>query len=669
VQRSAADLGEIPISGQYSGAPDVIEARAVVMPGTTNSGTSTAWQTIRSNPSGGTFTGVLTGVHAGGWYQVEVRASASGTVGTAAIRGEIGVGDIYVTAGQSNAGNEGSPPGSPSDDRVSTRTSFTTSTWRLAYDPQPLVSTNGGSPWSRLGGMLAAAEDVPIGFVCVAVGGSPSSQWLPGATTGYYNNRLKPVLQSLGVSGFRAVLWHQGEHDSFQSVTAATYAANLRSIINQSRADAGWNVPWHVAEVSYSPVSHLAEEEPVAAAHRMVVYEDPNTFLGPSTDEFHLEDANGGKMLADNVHFNAAGLAAHAQQWADLLLGNTAATLRNGDFEENHNPAITGLSPLDDGDFHLVEPLTSSDSPSVLGWRILAADHIHAADGFNGCFNPYQGEYAAADDTINGGVMPGMSGRQAAFFFGGSPGNYFLHTTRQTVKPERKYTLEAAIGVRDDANAFGGARIEILANGQTMASASFDKPALDVLRGGDSAGTFTEVRVSWQTGALVSPNQIIAVRIVKPGGAGTVMDFDNVRLTDTSATGFQQWQTLYFGNSAAPEAQPLEDSDHDGLINGIEYFLGSSPLLANPRPAVETAAHSGRDWSRYLVALDPAVTDTGLALEYSFDLEDWQPAATSPDGSVVATKSADSWTVDIARDTHSTAFFRLVFRGIIPAVP
>ena len=659
-QRSAGNTADIPISGGYSGNPDSIEARAVVMAGSGNSGVATGWQTLVNQPAGGSYSGVLAAVAAGGWYQIEVRAVTAGSPGTAAVVEKIGVGDIFVTAGQSNAGNEGFPPLTPTEDRVSTRTSFTASTWRHAYDPQPLVSSTGGSPWSRLGNLLVPAEQVPIGFVCVAVGGTTSLQWLPGAPSGYYNNRLKPVLQSLGPHGFRAVLWHQGEQDSYTNVTNSTHVSNLNTIIAQSRGDAGWHVPWIVAEVSYSPATTLTQEEPVAAADRQVAYADPDVFLGPTTDEFHLEDANGGKMIADDVHFNAAGLASHARQWRDILTGNTSPTLRNGNIEENRDPTITGLPSLADGGFIIANTTIDTDSPLVLGWRILGPDHIHAADGSNGFVNPKAPDYAAALDSINGGVMPGMNGRHVAFLFNGSAGNHYLQTTRGLAQPYHIYTLTVAIGVRDYVTGFGNARIEILANGQPMAAATFDKTALDAIHGGDSAGSFNDVSVSWQTGASVPPGQPLAVRITRIlGGNESYLDFDNARLTDVPLTPFQQWQVANFGSFSAPEAQAEVDFDEDGLANGIEYFMGTPPAAADALPAVATVEHSGRTWARYSIPLDPAVADGGFELQYSLDLATWNPAATSEDGSIVATRLADSWTLEIDRALHPQAFFRL----------
>ena len=571
VQRSTANTGNIAITGTYTSSPSGIQARVVVMAGSGNSGTTTAWQTIDIAPTGGTFSGTLTDVPAGGWYQLEVRGLVEGVPGIATVLQKVGVGDVYLTAGQSNSGNFGDGGYTCSDDRVSARTTVSGSTWIHAADPLPIADGNGGCVWTRLGDLLTAVENIPIGFVTIGKGSSQVNSWTPGQ--GNYDGKLKPTVQSFPTNGFRSFLWHQGETDSTLNTDTATQASRLTSMITQSRIDAGWNIPWYLAEVSFHHQSSLSQEMPVAAGERLVVHSDPLVFLGPSTDEFHLEDGNGGK-LNGGVHFNYAGLLDHAQQWRDILRGNTTITPRNGNFEDNRTPAISDLAPLADGVSNIVD-ITTNDSPAVIGWRILSASGTVAADGDNGFHNPTTGTFAGAVDTVNGGVLPNMDGRHVAMLDGGSASNYFLHSTRAPAVANTVYTLTAAIGVRDNPSAFGTARLEITANGAVVASASFDKAALDAIRGSDAAGSFTDASISWTTGATVTNNQPLAIRIVKEGGSGTVIDFDNARLTSEAVpTAYDLWVALYptLSNTASDH-----DEEPDGMDNLLEYALGGNP--------------------------------------------------------------------------------------------
>ena len=479
--------------------------------------------------------------------------------------------------------------------------------------------SSAGSVWSRLGDKLAAADNIPIGFVCAGWKNTQTSQWLPGLDK--YAN-LKAAIQSFPPGGFRAVLWHQGESDSVYSVSADTYASRLNTIIAQSRVDAGWSIPWYVAEASFHPSSLLSQEEPVAAGQRAVVYADPLVYFGPTTDAFHLEDANGGKLI-DAVHFNAAGLADHSDQWRDILRDTTSTTPRNGDFEENRMPSITGLSPLADGALHTINVSTDFDSASVLGWRILSTDGKTAVRG-SGFHNPTIGTYAGAIDTNNGGVLQNMAGRHVAYLSGGSAYNCFLQTTRSHLQPNSAHTMTVAIGVRDNPSTFGGARLDILADGVVVATKTVLKGTIDAIRGGESSGTFTEVSLRYVSGAIVAPHQTLALRIAKVGAGVTVLDFDNVRFS-IALTGYAAFQSQYWSDNNEPDAAPLADPDADGLSNCLEYAIGGDPLIFTAPPVLTS---NGANYLLSIVKSSEAANDPKIVygFETSDDLLHWADA-------------------------------------------
>ena len=302
-QRNDENMANVPVKGTFTGAVTRIEARAVM------GLTTTPWQVIDSEPSGGNFSGTLS-VTGGGWYNVQVRAFSGPSEAYADKVNRVGVGEVFVTAGQSNSANFGAPPQNPND-RVSALTSWSNGVWQHAIDPQPIANGSGGSPWPDFGDAMVAKWNVPIGLVSVGIGGTRVDEWLPG---GSLYPRLKSSLEFLGPNGTRAVLWHQGESDSIAGTSSATYASRLNAIIAQSRVDAGWDVPWGVAIASYHPDSSSAQEAQVAAGQQSVIADDPLVFKGAETDNFH----NLG-YLSDSVHFNDAGLQAHGQQWADAI--------------------------------------------------------------------------------------------------------------------------------------------------------------------------------------------------------------------------------------------------------------------------------------------------------------------------------------------------------------
>lgn len=646
IQRDTSNTADIPVNGSYNGTFDRIEARAVVMAGGGNNGTTTAWTTIDDTLSGGTFSGTLSDVPAGGWYQLEVRAVTGETPGQPVTVSRIGVGDIYLTGGQSNAANRGTPAYSPNVDRFSAL-HYSTGAWSLAADPMPGASvTNAsytGSPWSRLGEMLVNRDQVPVALVCFAESGSALERWLP-ANNEFYP-RIRTAVQRFPQHGFKGILWHQGETNALNATPTATYQSWLATIIAQSRTDAGWTVPWYIAEASRIGAG-LAKEEPIVAGQRGVIFANPQVFPGPVTDNFHQE----GKISDDGVHFNAAGLADHASQWAEVLGGTPPLSPKNFDFENNTALADGGIGTID---------TASSASPCVNGWRALNAANTGVADGSCGYFNPDTSVYADADDSgANGGVLPGMSGRHVAFLWNSTAEACFLQTRRAQVQAGRTYTLTAAIGVRSNAQVFGGATLELLADGNVIATRSIDRAALDALHAGNAAGTFTDIALTHTTGQTIAAGQALAIRIRKPGGANTYLDFDNVRLT-SAATPYTSWQVEHFGSSAVADAAWDADPDGDSLSNAIEYHLGLNPEVRDSSEFLTRLEHDGKSWVRYGVPLDPSVDPATLGLWYSFNLSSWEPAADNLEATVIESRSASAWALEISTTDHARSFFQL----------
>jgi len=309
VQRDHANQAAVPIAGTFTGTVTSIEARAVVMEGE-NSGAAVDWQEVAASPAAGAFQGNLT-LAAGGWYAVEVRARDGERVVDQASVERVGVGDVYLTAGQSNSANHGSPA-QRSGDRVSALKSLAPMAWQQAHDPQPYATGSGGSPWPALGDVLVAEQRVPVGFVSLGVGSTQVSQWVPG--TPHYDKRLKPALELFGNGGFKAVLWHQGESDTLASTASAMYATRLKAIIDQSRKDAGFAAPWLIAGAAYHPQGKLEQQRQVLAGQKLVLSAKARIYGGAYTDDFHRIG-----LLSDTVHFNANGLKVHGERWAKAI--------------------------------------------------------------------------------------------------------------------------------------------------------------------------------------------------------------------------------------------------------------------------------------------------------------------------------------------------------------
>lgn len=638
-QRDAANRANIRVQGNWTGTAARIEARAVVMPGATNNGVSTDWTVVVTAPTNGTFIGTLAGVTAGGWYQVEVRAvDAQGNVLASAGVDRVGVGDVFVTAGQSNAACFGSPTQRTFDDRVSAHT-LSAGTWRLANDPQPEISGgmgSGGSPWPRLGSLLVRSNQVPVGFIGLAYGGSSLSQWAPG--TSYYRN-LTNTLVRFGTNGARAVLWHQGETDSLNSTSATGYAQTLSNIVTRSRAAAGWSVPWGIAEVSFHPAATRAQEEPVAAGQRLFTYANTNCFRGAHTDDFNLEN-----KLSDTVHFNTTGLNEHAQQWADTLCGVESLSVKNANFEAN--------AALADG--------VTATASKVIGWNRLNSAGTGIAAGNNGYFNPNTNTYPGATDSMNGGVLTNMNGRHVGTLAATNISNAFLQTLNAQLQPSTIYTLSVALGVRTNALVFGGYRLDFLANGVPLSlGATGDLATLNALAEGSATGAFTVVSCVYTSAVSVPTNLQLAIRITKLGSAGTYLDFDNVQVT-SQLTPYGQWQKLHWGSVTDPASLPEADPEGDGLPNLIESQLaGMNPRVRDAMPLPVAIKLGGEDYLQMQLLKNPAVTFGDVGLQMSPDLVQWFEPTNSANGDVIALDNAGEFTVQVRWSGMPAAFFRI----------
>lgn len=233
----------------------------------------------------------------GGWYWIAVAA------GRRRQRlAPFGVGDVFVIAGQSNAAGYG-------DGYLADRTGLVSimtdsDDWSLATSPENLPGPlAAGCAWPVLGELLVLSQHVPIGFINTAVGGTTTEQWQPG---GDLYNGLKRALTGRRV---RAVLWHQGESDAASGFSTQRTLQNMLNIIYQSRADAGWQVPWYVAVASY--ISGVAQENLDAIrAAQITVHRYAFALPGPDTDTY-IPAA----MRYDTAHFGQVGLVVHGLLW------------------------------------------------------------------------------------------------------------------------------------------------------------------------------------------------------------------------------------------------------------------------------------------------------------------------------------------------------------------
>ncbi len=334
IQRSSKKKGRLTIRGELAGFPEkspIMEARLIV------NGEPGKWRRIAVNKKAQSFE-ARWNAPAGGWHRLEVRARAGTDVLAESVIEQVGIGEVFIVAGQSNAANHGEEKQQTRTGLVST---FDGQRWAPANDPQPGASGRGGSFLPPFGDALAEKFHVPIGLVACGVGATSVREWLPpgarfphpptltshvrhlphgdwesdGTIFGTFNERMKPF----GPRGFRALLWHQGESDANQTDPTRTlpgdrYREFLEELIRASRREIGWNTPWFVAQASY----HVPGDEasPDIRAAQAALWKTGLALEGPDTDALKgdLRD-NGGQ----GVHFSGPGLREHAARWVEKI--------------------------------------------------------------------------------------------------------------------------------------------------------------------------------------------------------------------------------------------------------------------------------------------------------------------------------------------------------------
>lgn len=334
VQRGADGTGRMYIAGRLSGSVDRVEAQ--LTPITTGQGTATDWQTVQTNPTNNQFLGYVTG--AGGWYTLTVRTIAGGVVTAQTSVQPVGIGEVFVTAGQSNSRGLG-----PGDNDLGTATDrvSTIDTINHYYPPgtgKQLFSSGDPSPvpvykaltagrqifpmaqsswgWGELGDYIVNRFNVPVAFYVTGWDGSTVENWYKTAngqpTCNRYNctedwpnlqpyTNLKNVMgYYLSVGGARAILWHQGEAEfDFGNGNSSIqyYYDRLVNLIQKSRQDFnGQNITWVVARASFD--GSVTRQEVIDKQNAVILTQGLNVYPGPYNDTIRNRNAGG-----VDVHF------------------------------------------------------------------------------------------------------------------------------------------------------------------------------------------------------------------------------------------------------------------------------------------------------------------------------------------------------------------------------
>ncbi len=305
-QQDLKKQGRILIEGISGGNPTraFVSLKRRPTKNNPNPSTTATWTEIPVNSQTGK---IQTSINApSGWYDLKIVTFRGSVLQAVSMIERVGVGEVFLIAGQSNAYGAYSPLHVAHDDRVSVLNVDAGGAIDTANLPMNFAQAGPGTitgpkghlfVWAEMADELAGRLDAPILLFNVAHPGTSTQDWVrtkngeenvvfgaahPNAP--YYHMRvvLRNYIRKLGV---RAVLWHQGEYDGgiytenntgkpedrvdagtpvpggpstlyrlVRPTSADEYAQRLGEIVQASRSDAGSSsLAWVVARASYMP--------------------------------------------------------------------------------------------------------------------------------------------------------------------------------------------------------------------------------------------------------------------------------------------------------------------------------------------------------------------------------------------------------------------------------
>jgi len=227
--------------------------------------------------------------------------------------------DLYLLIGQSNMAGRGVVADMDRTGNPNIKTLNREGEWVPAVDPihfdKPIAGVGPGRSFA-----MAVLEQRPsktIGLIPGAVGGSPISSWEPrgyheSTDTHPYDDALERARIALRSGEIKAILWHQGESDSKETL-APQYKEKLIQLIDRLRTDLGDpELPVLIGQLGQF------EEKPwdewrvmVDKAHREAVQEVNNVFFVSSDGLSHK---------GDTLHFSAEASREFGSRYAEAYL-------------------------------------------------------------------------------------------------------------------------------------------------------------------------------------------------------------------------------------------------------------------------------------------------------------------------------------------------------------
>ena len=228
-QQDADGVADIEVSGRWGGVSGgTVELRLVHEDTAALVARHLDWQPAVTRADG-TWSAVLKRVPAGGLYRLEthLRPAADQPAEWAArgdLRHFLGVGDLWIIAGQSNSAGYGR---GPCYDPPELGIHLFNNAMRWALATQPLNEStgtvhpenceggnSGHGPWLHFARLIRRRMHIPVGLAQVSLGGSPLVSWNPAEPGAHPLFELMMRVHRAVGGRVRGVLWHQGCSDA-----------------------------------------------------------------------------------------------------------------------------------------------------------------------------------------------------------------------------------------------------------------------------------------------------------------------------------------------------------------------------------------------------------------------------------------------------------------------
>ena len=328
-QQDSAGVADIRLSGRWKTEPD-FRSVAVFVRLMNECNNEVVTQALQWRPAethlDGSWSATLPAVPSGGLYRIETVLQKDGSPLPWSQRGDmvhhVGVGDIWLITGQSNATGYGRAPAHDGPE-LGLHMFHARGHWQLASHPlddstQTIYPasreyTNAShSPWLAFARKLKNALHYPIGLIPASLGGSPLSAW-DRATDGHlYENMLRHVKDA--GENVRGAVWYQGESDA-NPQAVEEYAERFTRFVADLRKSLGhdqlpvitaqlnrWTGTGAVNDTVWNAIRELQRQLPKQISDVFVV---PTADLG----------------LADGIHNNSSSNLVIGDRMARVALG------------------------------------------------------------------------------------------------------------------------------------------------------------------------------------------------------------------------------------------------------------------------------------------------------------------------------------------------------------